>query len=67
MDISPIFPQYQLHVPYNFLSFDDDIQCRRLTPATKESSVEIDFLIILKKCLVILIHKRRVNNIINFK
>ena len=57
MDISPIFPQYQLHVPYNFLPFDDDIQCRRLTPATKESSVEIDFLIILKKCLVILIHK----------
>ena len=57
MDISPIFPQYQLHVPYNFLSFDDDIQCRRLTPATKESSVEIDFLIILKKCLVILLHK----------
>ena len=67
MDISPIFPQYQLHVSYNFLSFDDDIQCRRLTPATTESSVEIDFLIILKKCLVILIHKRRVNNIINFK
>ena len=39
LDISPIFPQYQLHVAYNFLSFDDDIHRRRLMPATKEGSV----------------------------